>query len=267
MAASVKVSGCPLRARLCLSTSWRLTETGHNQFSISRNEAGEDQRFMDVWQVRERFLKIKTAEDMRDFFSEFGPIQSAVEGVNRIEPSQEEITTVDFATVRRIQLLFKKFMEDEKWYLRKPVLFDNKALSLEQVAQLSRIWRGAVLKGYPSPSFTLKMGYASVGKDRLPSPYLDYTAADVYGAVYASIYIDKMRGLRARVCEREGCTNAFLTTDPRRRFCHDGPSDCSAILRMRKKRSAERLVKAKARAEQEKKTQPLRNRKTTRRVK
>jgi hypothetical protein len=179
---------------------------------------------------------LDTWEEAYEFFSDCGPLRREDKELEKREPSQKEITTVDLATLRQHQRLLKNFMEDEKWYLNEPGATPE---------HLSRAFRSAALRGYKSPSFTLKMGYVTTKKDgREPSPFLDYEGEDVYRAVYASIYIDKMRGLRGAVCQREGCGNTFLTTDPRKRFCDEGRGSCSAAVRMQLRRRAERMARA-----------------------
>lgn len=244
MEASVKISGLPIRARLCRLTSWRVQGVPDQPLTISRSEVGETRRCFDVWPIRDRFLALKTWEQAYEFFCDCGPFRREEEELQNKRPSRRESTTIDLATVVASQKLFRGFMEDEEWCSNAQVIF-NKPVTAEQI---SRVFRGALLAGYVSPSFTLEMGHAPIKIKKehvpVPSPFLNYEAEDVYRAVYASIYIDKMRGLRGGVCRREGCTNTFLTSDPRKRFCNAGRGSCSAAVRMQRTRQAERIARA-----------------------
>jgi hypothetical protein len=70
----------------------------------------------------------------------------------------------------------------------------------------------------PSPVFTVELGHVRYKGYKHPSPFLQQYADDVFSAVYNSIYIDKMAGARAGICER--CEKVFLShSDRPARFC------------------------------------------------
>ena len=69
---------------------------------------------------------------------------------------------------------------------------------------------------------------------KYPSPFLQQVAIDVESAIYNSIYIEKMAGLRGGICER--CDKVFLAkTDKPKRFCGER---CAASKRQADWRTA-----------------------------
>ena len=229
MAGSLKIAGLPIKARLYTRDFWtvRAAEDGEETtFTVAGAEVGTEVS-INVWAVRERFLGLNGSKQVTAFLKRCGPLQS--------EPrvSKASTTEVTLSTIRQYQGWFRDFIRQEtpKW----------KNFHMPGRDFRENLARNLALN-YTSPVFKLEMGHATVKGLKVPAPYLNLEAFDVSEAVYASIYLDKMRGLRGGVCEREGCNNTFLTTDPRKRFCDviPGRTDCGAVVRMRESRRSRR---------------------------
>ncbi len=231
MAVSLKVSGLPVRARLYVLGTWdfRAARKGKDiNFTIERASVGDTSLAINAWTVRERFLSIATWQDALRFVKKHGPFSRADEECGR--PSEKETCTFNFESVQKYQESFRHFIEQES-----PKWLDSTHFDIHTDEGATGFIRTLTLGGYRSPQFTLEMGHVAIKGRKVPSPFLDLKAQDVWTAVYGSIYIDKMRGLRGIVCQREGCGETFLAGDPRKRFCSD---TCSAYVRVTGKRTA-----------------------------
>ncbi len=232
--ASFKIGGLPVRASLYSVDAWTvrtLKRNGEPVFSISRAVLPSRIK-TNAWTVRDQFMSVDDPKGAAMLLSRFGPL-------TRANPKLHSFPATETA-----KLSWADFLRSKSFMLQFMLEKTPECFSVDKVDLMTKGGWDTLLRkaSYQSPNFTLQMGHVPSGSGPEPAPYLDLTALDIFSAVYGSIYIDKMRGLAGRVCEREDCSNTFLSTDPRKRFC-DGPADCEATVRMRKKRAAERQRK------------------------
>ncbi len=221
MAGSIKVAGIPVRARLVTSSSWKTTMQDRDEqtaFHTERREKGE-LLASSAWIVRDEFLNITIPQQALSFFQRYGPLIRASEVGVRL--ALQEHCEITMREVGRHQEWLIDFIE-----AKSPDWLEARDLSLAMAFNL-----------YKSPTFTLEMGFAPVRGKKMPSPFLASDSFDAWQAVYAATYIDKMRGLRGAVCQRDGCTKTFIAGDPRKRFCSDS---CGANVRVTAARKRER---------------------------
>ena len=201
------------------------TREGHVEFRTSRTQGSQEFK-TSVWLVRERFMAVTDAGKASRLLGQFGPLRRK-DPRPRFFPSAEE-ETLSWSAFLSWKAYLRGFMLEPT-----PDCFSAEGANVLTKAGLDEVLRKNT---YASPLFTVEMGHLIFRSAHEPSPYINFSALDVFGAVYGSIYIDKMRGLRGHVCAREDCSNTFLSSDDRKIWC-DGPGDCEATVRMRRVRA------------------------------
>lgn len=238
MAGSFKISGLPVRARLEVLQTWTLTTNQlepDSSFHWERSEIGNTARQIDAWRVRAGFLAIADIEESEEFFRKHGPFFRTVP--DGLPPKAEQCES-SFAMISKYRGWLLAFMTDTKmdwvggksWDVLDPKIADAAGQAM-------------ALNGFKSPRFTLETGFVPIKQKKRFSPFLAFLGHDVFSAVYASIYIDKMRGFDGRVCKREECRNTFLAQDPRKEYCSP---NCSALVRVRRSQKLSEVSNGKA---------------------
>ena len=226
---SLKVRGLPVKARLRFRDSWEVTVTEDGPsatLTVFRSKKGG---FFtrDIWAIRGKFFELDSAEDARALFRELGPLHGDKD-LQEFSSDESEKVDIKLSTVHQYQNWFYQFMREES-----PGWCSGKSFDMQTNDGAEGFVRELALHK-ELPQFTLLMGHVVIKGKKEPSPFLNLEAVDVFSAVYASIYIDKMRGLSGKVCERESCTKTFINSDPRKRFCGDS---CSAYVRVTENRA------------------------------
>ena len=230
----LKIGGLPVKAKLERVNSWKVTmrECGkHVVFSFERDAPGESQE-LSQRPVREAFMAIDSPVAAFTFFEKYGPFQRKSQ-----EPSRgrtEAAHDVQFAVVQEYQELWRAFIADPA-----PECFRDRRVDLTSPAADKEMHELLAIAAHERPRFTVEMGHDSINGTKVPAPFLEQRAFDVETAVYNSIYIDKMAGLKGAMCARDGCQEVFLSdSDKPRRFCTDRCSNAHRQQQYRKSQAS-----------------------------
>lgn len=229
----LSISGLPVMARLRRTDSWEVTmrKVGKDLiFSANRSTPGELEEITQSV-VRDHFMAVDSPDSALAFFKQHGPFQRQ-EGATDLSPTERALD-VSFATLERHKDLWRSFISDPV-----PECFQSPATQvtgMDLFAQVDRL----LYVTRRSPEFTVELGHVRIsGDDKAPSPFLRQVANCVEDAIFNSIYIDKMAGLRGTVCER--CGVAFLSdSDKPKRFC---TPICANAARQKRLRDSRRIA-------------------------
>jgi len=239
----LKIAGAPVKIRLHSTDSWKVTmreEGKHIVFSTSRQSRGNPWA-LDPHPVRDAFMKIASPEDALALLQEFGPFQ-------RVDPrlpfgSKETARDVQFAVLMKFQKLWREYIT-----MLTPEFVER--VSAERELTRDGFFEALMFRGHPLPHATPRLGYVKVHGEKIPAPYLDIVSGDVETAIFDSIYIDKVAGLRGGVCKK--CGNTFLVPSDKREFCK---TTCADAYRQAAYRQAKRMTLSKpARAKPQRKS-------------
>lgn len=173
-----------MRAVLTVPDGWSVThENGRFKFSfarkvvVDRKDPGKKRAstlHFDPYQMRARFLAITTPEEAKSFFRRYGPLEvhdphpmvEMAPGAAGVAPD------VTFERIEELQALYKKALENPK----------HKFTELRDIFDLNL---------FRSPSFAIYLTRV---------PVIVAESAYVSQALYSTLYIDRLAGLKSVRC-------------------------------------------------------------------
>lgn len=177
--------------RLIIPRGWSAAIVGQD-FSFAFHGTRAGNQHLDPYEAREKFLAIETPKQALSFFNRFGPfeVQSGMLGVDLPSGAAGVAPTLSFEALRTHQDLYQKALLNPKRWMTGNRNFDmTQETGVEGFRELVR------LNFRRRPKLTIEPG---------PPPSLLMESAHVSQAIYATIYLDWLRGLKSVKCSQCG---------------------------------------------------------------
>jgi hypothetical protein len=176
-------------AQMRIPSGWSASLTG-DRFDFNFSRSG-DALWFDPYLVRDRFLNaIETPQQALAFFRKFGPldVQGATPGTDVPPGAAGAARSLSFAEVQEMQDLYKKALMDPKYF--------HTARNFDMTKQEGiQGWREfARMNLLRAPTLTIQL--------QAPPrpPFLLALSAYASQAIYTSIYLDMLSGLKSVRC-------------------------------------------------------------------
>jgi hypothetical protein len=189
---------------------WRLVD---EKLQYSRNERdAPDFIYVDAWEARSQFFAIQTNEDLVQFLNSVG----------KFLPLVDESDISHYWRWQRVAKAMLRF-GPKRWKER----FPNEKMVLPIEAS-----------SFPAPIMNFAT-FAREGDHVVTEMVINGT----FAGIAASIYIDRLRGIRFGTCARKDCEQPFPIESKRRKiYCK---WYCGHLVSMRKTRRKKRLALSK----------------------
>jgi len=175
-------------ARLTVPSGWSVSLDGE-AFNFAFKATGLPDLHFDPYLVREKFFEIKTKRAARSFLKTFGPldVQSGQPGIDVPPGGAGTAPRLTFAHLLELQSFYKKVLTEPKYWAKtcnfaEPESSGFSGNGFRTYARLNLL---------RSPNFTIGLGR---------SQFFLSDSAFVLQAIYATIYLDWLSGLKSVNC-------------------------------------------------------------------
>lgn len=175
-------------ARLTVPSGWSVSLHG-DDFNFAFNATGSPNLQFDPYLMREKFFGIKTKKDALAFLKTFGPleVQSGRPGIDVPPGAAGTAPRLAFADLLELQSFYRKVLTEPRYWANKR----NFAEAESSGFSVNGFRAYARLNLLRSPNFT-------IGLSR--SHFFLSDSAFVLQAIYATVYLDWLSGLKSVNC-------------------------------------------------------------------